>query len=229
MLKTHNSSTRMAVLLVNSLFVLNTHALDNGLARTPVMGWCSWNAYHRGFNETVFTNIAATMKSNGMQSAGYEYINVDGGWWAGSDTGKIQRNATGYLLENKAKFPNGIAALVASLHQDGFKWGHYTDSGLHACNKDAPMSQGYEHQDARLFALEYKADMIKVDACGATLPAETLMKRWQTELNATGRPVLFSNCHNGCVTQHGGTGTPNGTTASWRPWCPTLSNMWRSR
>ena len=57
------------------------------------------------------------------------------------------------------KFPGGLANLIAQLHSDGFKWGHYTDSGKHACNKDAPMSQGYEHQDARLFALEYKADM----------------------------------------------------------------------
>ena len=60
------------------------------------------------------------------------------------------------------------------------------------------MSQGYEHQDAFLFALEYGADMVKVDACAATLPAEELMTRWKMQLNATGRPVLFSNCHNGC-------------------------------
>ena len=64
------------------------------------------------------------------------------------------------------------------------------------------MSQGYEHQDAFLFALEYGADMVKVDACAATLPAEELMTRWKTQLNATGRPVLFSNCHNGCETDH---------------------------
>ena len=43
------------------------------------MGWCSWNAYHRKFDETVFYETADAMKANGMQAAGYEYINVDGG------------------------------------------------------------------------------------------------------------------------------------------------------
>lgn len=78
------------------------------------------------------------------------------------------------------------------------------------------MSEGYEHQDAFLFALEYGADMVKVDACAATLPAKELMQRWHDELNATGRPVLFSNCHNGCMTRE------------WEPWCGEVSNMWRS-
>ena len=145
-----------------------------------------------------------------------------------------------------------MANLIAKLHSEGFKWGHYTDSGKHACNKDAPMSQGYEHQDARLFALEYKADMyvciiiyrvsyafmttcnylngrlyiwsrVKVDACGATIPAQQLMQTWEKELNATGRPILFSNCHNGCQTEKGGSDNDG-----WQPWCAKLSNMWRS-
>ena len=106
--------------------------------------------------------------------------------------------------------------MIQHVHSKGLKYGHYTDSGLHACNRDAPMSQGYEHQDATLFALEYGADMLKVDACGATLPAQQLMQKWRDELNKTGRPVLFSNCHNGCES------------AQWEPWCAELSNMWRT-
>jgi alpha-galactosidase len=83
-----------------------------------------------------------------------------------------------------------MKALIDYIHSKGLKYGHYTDSGLKACNKDAPMSQGYEHQDAKLFALEYGADMVKVDACAATLPAQELMTRWRDELNKTGRPGL---------------------------------------
>ena len=189
------------------------------------MGWCSWNAYHRNFNETVFYETADAMKANGMQAAGYEYINVDGGWWNGSDTGHIGRNATGYFEYNSHKYPHGIRAVADYIHDRGFKYGHYTDSGLTACNRDKPMSQGFEHQDAFLFALEYGADMVKVDACAATLPAEELMTRWKTQLNATGRPVLFSNCHNGCETD--GRHDPS-SLGGWLPWCAELSNMWRS-
>ena len=33
--------------------------------------------------------------------------------------------------------------------------------------------------------------MVKVDACADTLPAQELMQRWQTQLNASGRKVLL--------------------------------------
>ena len=156
-----------------------------------------------------------------------EYINVDGGWWGGSDTGHITRNASGYFEYNTAKYPHGIRAVSDYIHKRGFRYGHYTDAGTHACNRDAPMSEGYEHQDAFLFALEYGADMVKVDACGDTLPPRELVTRWQEQLNATGRAVLFSNCHNGCETDRRGPGNVS-SPGGWEPWCAELSNMWRS-
>ena len=56
--------------------------------------------------------------------------------------------------------PHGLPELVSYIHSKGLKYGHYTDAGKQACNKDAPMSRGYEHQDAFLFALEYNIDMV---------------------------------------------------------------------
>ena len=51
-------------------------ALDNGLAQTPPMGWCSWNHFHRNFNASLFIETADAMAANGMKEAGYQYINV---------------------------------------------------------------------------------------------------------------------------------------------------------
>lgn len=104
--------------------------------------------------------------------------------------------------------------MIDYIHSQGLKYGHYTDAGTHACNKDAPMSEGYEHQDATLFA-EWGIDMIKIDACSTQEEPKVLMQRWKDELNATGRPILFSNCRNFCL----------GT--KWDPWCAELNNMWR--
>lgn len=39
-------------------------------------GWCTWNAYHRNFNASLFYTAISSMQANGMQAAGYEYINV---------------------------------------------------------------------------------------------------------------------------------------------------------
>jgi len=84
------------------------------------------------------------MIENGMFAAGYEYVNIDGGWWAGCDTGVVVRNASGYVEVDVAKFPDGIAPVVDALHSMGFRYGHYSDAGTHACNGDTPMSEGYE-------------------------------------------------------------------------------------
>ena len=92
---------------------LYTLALDNGVALRPPMGWCSWNAFHRDFDETVLRQTADAMVKNGMRDAGYDFINVDGGWWAGVDTGVVQRNASGFPLADPDKFPSTLPATVA--------------------------------------------------------------------------------------------------------------------
>lgn len=81
------------------------------------------------------------------------------------------------------------------------------------------MSEGYEKQDVALF-VSWGADMLKVDACGTQEPPQMLVARWSKLLNESGRRVLFSNCHNGCESQHGRGG--------WSPWCAADANMWRS-
>ena len=53
-----------------------TAALDNGLARTPALGWSSWNYFASDINETVFMEMADAMVSTGLAKLGYEYINV---------------------------------------------------------------------------------------------------------------------------------------------------------
>jgi alpha-galactosidase len=216
--------------MLGTLFV-TVVGWDNGLAGTPPMGWCVWNARHRNFTEDVFYSTANQMASNGLQLAGYDRVNVDGGWWEGADTGTIVRNATGFPQWNKAKFPRGLSALIDHVHSLGLKWGHYTDAGKHACNGDKPMSEGYEFQDAALFA-EWGADMLKVDACGDVEDHTVIVPRWRKAIEATNRPILLSNCHNGCQTD--ARNRPNKTRPDYTPdWlpddiCRMNANMWRS-
>ena len=47
------------------------------------------------------------------------------------------------------------------------------------------------------------------------------MVRWLTELNGTGRPILFSNCRNGCLNDD------EGADMQWQPWCTDTVNMVR--
>lgn len=199
-------------------------ALDNGVASRPPMGWSSWNNFQRDINATVFYESAKAISENGMQDAGYEYVNIDGGWWEGSDTGIIVRNASGFVQVSSSKFPDGLEPVIEEIHALGLRYGHYTDAGEAACNLDVPMSEGYEHQDAALF-MSWGIDMIKVDACWTTEENEVLMRRWQQELNASTRPILFSNCRNGCLSDSEVVDAPQ---YAWAPWCAETTNMWRT-
>ena len=39
-----------------------SRSLDNGLARLPPMGWSTFNAFHRDWNESVFkANVAVSL------------------------------------------------------------------------------------------------------------------------------------------------------------------------
>src|SRR5215471_575071 len=50
---------------------------DNGLARTPPMGWNSWNKFASRVDDATVRTIADAMVSSGMRDAGYIYINID--------------------------------------------------------------------------------------------------------------------------------------------------------
>ena len=86
----------------------------NGLAKTPPMGWNSWNKFQRLVTDKLVRETADAMASNGMKDAGYQYINIDDTWEAGRDAqGNIQTNE---------KFPD-MKALADYVHAKGLKLG----------------------------------------------------------------------------------------------------------
>lgn len=193
----------------------------NGLTPTPPRGYSSWNLWHRNISARLFTETADALVASGLAAKGYTLVALDGGWWEGVDTGVLVRNATGFAQEDAAKFPDGVRAVADYVHARGLKWGAYTDAGTHACNGDAPMSEGFEAQDAALFA-SWGVDSVKVDACSVREPPGVVMQRWSALLNnatATGArgPIALFNCRNGCL-----------GLAGWEPWCGALLNSHRT-
>ncbi|MER6581879.1 alpha-galactosidase, partial [Nonomuraea sp. NPDC001023] len=55
-------------------------ALDNGLARTPQMGWNDWNSFGCSVSDTLVRQTADAMVASGMAAAGYAYVNIDDCW-----------------------------------------------------------------------------------------------------------------------------------------------------
>jgi len=180
------------------------------LARTPPMGWNSWNHFAQRVTDADVRAAADAMVANGMRDAGYIYVNIDDSW-------EGTRDADGVLHSND-KFPDMKA--LADL-------GIYSSPGAKTCSKYEG-SLGHEAQDAKTYA-EWGIDFLKYDLCSyghvlrkeghgdvaAAFPLQKqAYKKMHDALIATGRPIVYSLCQ-------------YGMNSVWE-WGPAGGNLWRT-
>nr|WNH96178.1 His-tagged human alpha-galactosidase A D10 [synthetic construct] len=171
-------------------------ALDNGLARTPTMGWLHWERFMCNLDcqeepdscisEKLFMEMAELMVSEGWKDAGYEYLCIDDCWMA------PQRDSEGRLQADPQRFPHGIRQLANYVHSKGLKLGIYADVGNKTC-AGFPGSFGYYDIDAQTFA-DWGVDLLKFDGCYCD-SLENLAdgyKHMSLALNRTGRSIVYS-------------------------------------
>ena len=181
-------------------------ALDNGLARTPPMGWNSWNHFHCNVSAQLIRETADAMVSGGLRDAGYQYVVIDDCW-------QVARDRAGRLVADSARFPGGIKPLADYVHSKGLKFGIYTDAGRLTC-QGRPGTYGSEEIDARTFA-EWGVDYVKEDWCNSEgLDAPTQYAKFRDALAKAGRPIVFSICE-------------WGSNQPWE-WGPRTGNLWRT-
>lgn len=157
-----------------------------GLAKTPQLGWNSWNKFGCNVNEQMIRETADAMVSSGMKAAGYQFVNIDDCWHG-------ERDARGFITANPEHFPHGMKALADYVHSKGLKLGIYSDAGWKTCG-GKPGSRGHEYQDALTYA-EWGIDYLKYDWCETNgLKAEGAYLTMREALRKAGRPVLFSLC-----------------------------------
>jgi alpha-galactosidase len=165
---------------------------DSELARTPPMGWNSWNCFRTNINESIIRSEAVAMVKSGMRDAGYQYIVIDGGWEGYHDT-------NGIFHPHPTKFPD-MKGLCDYIHSLGLKVGIHTSPGPTTCaGREA--SYGHEKEDALTFA-GWGIDFVKYDWCSAdeVYKPEQMQYAYgkmSDDLKATGRPIVFSLCQYG--------------------------------
>jgi alpha-galactosidase len=180
----------------------------NGLAKTPPMGWNSWNLFAEKIDDKTVRTMADAMVSSGMRDAGYIYVNID-------DTWEGVRDAQGNLQANQ-KFPD-MKALADYVHSKGLKFGIYSSPGPRTCG-GYPASYGHEEQDARTFA-SWDVDYLKYDWCSAGIiykneQLQPVYQKMGDALEKTGRPIVYS-LSIGLL-----------SAAQWGP--PAGANLWRT-
>lgn len=141
----------------------------------PIMGYNTWYQYDSQPTQASLLAQAEAMKADGLEAAGYNYIDLDDGW---QHTGRCTaRNAVcagaGALTWNENTFPQGIPWLASQIHAMGFKFGIYTAIGSHTCGDSGTLPGSYGHyaQDAEQFQT-WGVNLVKVDSC-LGLPAGT--------------------------------------------------------
>jgi alpha-galactosidase len=166
----------------------------NGLAKTPPMGWNSWNKFRNQVSDAMVREMADAIVKSGMRDAGYIYVNIDDTWQAG------HRDANGDLQPNN-KFPD-MKKLADYVHGKGLKLGIYSSPGPRTC---AGYLGSYQHeaQDAKLYA-KWGIDYLKYDWCSAgqvyANDRETMVAAYAKMGQAlvdSGRPILYALCQYG--------------------------------
>jgi alpha-galactosidase len=181
-------------------------ALDNGVARTPPMGWNSWNKFQCDVDENLVRQTADALVATGLRDAGYVYLNIDDCWHG-------ERDVQGFIHPDAKRFPSGMKAVGDYVHAKGLKLGIYSDAGSKTCAK-RPGSRGYEEKDARQYA-SWGVDYLKYDWCNTEgLRAEDAYTVMRDALRKAGRPIVFSLC------EWGGS-------EPWR-WAAPVGNLWRT-
>jgi alpha-galactosidase len=181
----------------------------NGMAKTPPMGWNSWNKFASRVDDASVRGMADAMVASGMKDAGYIYINID-------DTWEGERDAQGNITSNK-KFPD-MKALADYVHSKGLKLGIYSSPGPNTC-AGYEGSYGHEDQDAKTWAA-WGIDYVKYDWCGARNiytdeEMQAVYQKMGDALHKSGRKILYSLCQ-------------YGRADVWK-WGPEVSgNLWRT-
>jgi hypothetical protein len=137
------------------LLCINISAQDIGrLAKTPPMGWNSWNCFGMDVTEDQIKATADYMAEN-LKEYGWEYIVLDMGWnyGEGLNTSNFRIpdppqciDAYGRLIPNVGKFPSsvngkGLKELADYVHGKGLKFGIHIMRGIpwQAVEKDMPV------------------------------------------------------------------------------------------
>jgi alpha-galactosidase len=184
---------------------------DNGLVRTPPMGWNSWNKFAGKVDDAAVRSMADAMVSTGMSKLGYIYINID-------DTWEDKRDAEGNIVPNR-KFPD-MKALADYVHSKGLKIGIYSSPGPKTCAMYEG-SFGHEVQDAKTYAA-WGIDYLKYDLCSARNiynstqdDLQALYQKMGEALQDTHRPIVYSLCQ-------------YGEADVWKWGTRTGGNLWRT-
>jgi hypothetical protein len=135
MKRAHISVAALLVALLAGATLHNASAEDNGLERTPVLGWSSWSFIRKLPTADKMKAQALALHNSGLQKLGYQYVNLDDFWYQCPGPQGPNVDAYGRWITDSSTFPaqgdtDGIKVLADYIHSLGMKFGIYVTPGI---------------------------------------------------------------------------------------------------
>merc|ERR1712063_88886 len=207
----------------------------NGLAKTPPMGWMSWEIFRCQTNcsshpnacidHNLYEQMTDRLVEDGYLSAGYNQVSIDDCW-----EDRAGRNATGHLVPDPKRFPDGMQVLGDFMHSRGVLFGFYSALGSKTCG-GFPGTGGHITRDMDTFAA-WGIDYLKLDACVKHHSELAGYSIAGSALQATGRNITYSCSWPACLGSDESK-KPFGAFIDagcnlWRNWIPDIQCSWHS-
>src|SRR5256714_7913847 len=129
----------LAVTLAVPVVVVTTAsgagAQDNGVGRTPLLGWSSWSFIRKAPTAAKIEAQADAVRGSGLADAGFRYVNVAAFWYQVPGSQGPNVDGFGRWVTDPVKFPpdgatDGIQVVADHVHGDGLKFGLYVTPGI---------------------------------------------------------------------------------------------------
>jgi hypothetical protein len=144
---THTFTAALVILLLVGVDGLqNVRAENNGLERTPVLGWSSWSFIREHPTAANIEAQARALQKSGLQKIGYDYVNLDDRWYQCPGSQGPNVDPFGRWVTDSSTFPahgdaDGMKVVADYIHSLGMKFGIYLTPGIskQAVNKNTPI------------------------------------------------------------------------------------------
>jgi alpha-galactosidase len=156
--KVLRSRALLRFFLLANIFVGGASAQESNVAKTPPMGWNSWDSFNETVKETDVRATADWMAKN-LKEYGWDYIVVDMGWYVKNHSAGYNSKDAQFRLDNFGRytpaensFPSaangaGFRPLADYVHKLGLKFGVHILRGLpkEAVEKNLPIQGSQFH------------------------------------------------------------------------------------
>ena len=175
--------------------------VDNGLGLTPPLGWRSFNAFWGIIDQIKMeTNMDAMVnrsrkvggKPTSLLDLGYKHFGIDGGWNYCFPENKTFHLADGTPVWRNDTFP-APQKMVDKAKRLGLSPGWYLNNcGCNENSFEGQMVTTIMEGSVRSMA-KMGWEGLKLDSCSQF----NNLSWWNELINATGKPALLENCHQG--------------------------------